>query len=881
MQKVKSIEQIFDKIKDFDLVLTTDPSLRDGLNALKEGICFTPKEFVKDKKLIDNISAAIEISSKLNISLKIAQHLIERINNLWENVGTLEKVAGFLSEDEKKVLDVLKELPTLNNAIGKLNFKELTNNKKTAVIAENWFSALDKKSLPEKYTNITLFENKQPKISEFLVFNSHKDIIDRLTELVTEKNQDDVAIVVPKESPLSSLIKSRLKSKGVKLNQTTFLKDHFGVRLFLGLIDISFNLYDIKVREILPYLEMFELEIKPKFNNYMFSYYVNRINKDTQLEGFFSFIKSIKTKTYAELALLLNGKVELPKEFNKLLKNLALSQEKMIEESYYELSYSVENFDLVIKEQKEGVLIIDAVNSAFVNRPLCFFLGLDNSWLRNIQSREGINVKEAEEIDREKFQVLMQQGKHQFYLVSEFTDNQNTVPCYYLNILFNTKINSFLDGLFNPRRIRNKKVQREYCPEELKVEYEKDHLDLFSQSSFNNFVTCPKKYSYSKLLPQEEQTYFLKGTLLHEFAEFYFEYKDFVEEEGLDSFIKIMVNKYKRINGDLNIDFEQSLFTIAIKNIIKFINSLEIEDLKDSPFSLSPYKKKNTFAERFNKELKSENTEANFSDKEFGIRGIIDLIVNSSTIVDYKTSAFVKYAKDIIKGSNFNLISDIVDFQPCFYIMELRKHTPGEIKFIYNFLLANKDLVVDGKPDKRKKNIVEVKYIPLTFNDFLCTKSAIVLLASSKDRSSLIATLKDYNVLIDFFKKTPIEKELQYDYEKLLDSDYAKKFHSFLKDKLKDRYNYFSEIINSFLKSIVWLRTGIRQKQALIFKEDIDEFEEFLHKKNKEINLFLNDKFPYNPINTDICKTCDFRQVCLRRYVTRVNSADFSMRWKR
>ena len=74
--------------------------------------------------------------------------------------------------------------------------------------------------------------------------------------------------------------------------------------------------------------------------------------------------------------------------------------------------------------------------------------------------------------------------------------------------------------------------------------------------------------------------------------------------------------------------------------------SLEIQNLIDNPFSTSEYKQKNIFAERFKLKLESKNTEASFSDQDFGIRGIIDLIINQSTIVDYKTSSYVKKPKE-------------------------------------------------------------------------------------------------------------------------------------------------------------------------------------------------------------------------------------------
>jgi hypothetical protein len=869
MQKTKSIPEIYQEVKDFDIVITNDAALKDGINqqikkAFLGQFAYTPKELATEysseifqRPLKDKPQLTLILSEKLNISIKQAHHLITNIFDKWEKSPKLTEKE--LTRHELSAFEIIKNYPNICLARQKFNFKKFLKDKKTAVIAYNWLTELDKETLPNNFETISPFKNKKTEPKSFFVFNSEKDVISKLSELINKQNQNDIAVIVPKNSNYSFLAKSKLINKGINIRSGYFLKNHINVRIFLGIIDISLNITNKMLKEASPYIDLFNIEIDSKFNNYKLDYYINRINKNQEMEEFYNFLLNIRKKTYHELIKFIHEKIKLPPEFIYTIKTLSLLHKNISAQNFDELTYYIDNFDISIKEQSTGVLFVDSENSAFVNRPICFYLGLDNQWNSN-------NKKQETNIKIEKFQALLQQGQQQFYFVSEFTENQLTIPCYYFNVIENKNISNFNDVYFKPKKVNLKQFNDFYNPDKTQHKTKRENLELFSQSSFNNFVSCPKKYSYSKIVPREDQPYFLKGTLLHEFAEFYFEFAEFVKEKGLQYFINVMVNKYKRMVGDLNIDFEKTLFEIAAKNITNFIDSLDVKEMKKIPFKKSRKKQENIFSIICKKPLKSLNTEAEFEDYDYGIKGIIDLIIDNSTIVDYKTSSFVKRPKHIISSCTLDLIENFVDFQPAFYLMELRRFTKEKpLKFRYNYILANKDDMVEGKKSQNK-NIVDVKYLPFNFSDFLASKECICLLASSKLRSSLIAELKDYKIITSFFKNNPFPKELQYDYQKLSNSEYSKKFHSYLKKYLKEKYSYYQNVIDSLLKTIVWIRTGERQKQALLFKEDIDNFEKFLQKNNQKINIFLNKKFPYSPINQDICNYCEFNDICLKKY---------------
>ena len=72
--------------------------------------------------------------------------------------------------------------------------------------------------------------------------------------------------------------------------------------------------------------------------------------------------------------------------------------------------------------------------------------------------------------------------------------------------------------------------------------------------------------------------------------------------------------------------------------------------------------------------------------------------------------------------------------------------------------------------------------------------------------------------------------------------------------------------IDDILKNVVNIRTAYRQKVALIFNDDIEEFESFIRDNYSEIYLFMNDRFPFRPLNKEICEKCYYKDICLKQY---------------
>lgn len=863
LKKCKSIKQIYNEVKNFDLVITVDDAaLSTALNKLVKKpmlgmFCYTPRAmaskfapFIFDHELLDDKTVILEITKKLKMNIKNAHYHVRNINQIWGEVGELEKTKEYISDESKKVIDFMKL--TNNYAVEKFDFKKVFKKEKIAVIDADSFNELEKKVLPENYTDINLFEGKYniPLIHSFL---SEKDVVDRVVSMINSDIENDVAIILNTRSNYLPLLKSRLLNKDIKTNVNEYLTDHFITRTFLGLIETSINIDSVLVREISPFLSILNIKIDPIFNNFLFSKYMQKQNKDEYLEKVYNILKN--EKKYSQFISEL--KLELPFELIDIIHKLQLYDKKITGENFGFISYYIENFDIQMKSEK-GVVFIDANNTAFVDRPVCFYLGIDISWTNTVQKREWLDKDKNDSINLDKFQVLLQQGDEKYYFITEVKNNASVIPCYYFNILFNRKIESFND-IFKTQKIENKPYPIKKEPVKQNIPVKQADFDCFSQSSLNSFATCPKIYAYDNSISNPQQTYFLKGTLLHSFAEFYLNYPDYVKSKGVDFFVNMLIDEYSQMTNE--IEPEISNLKIGILNIIEFIDSLDISnDISVNEENKTRY---NLFSDKLGKPLNKKNTEVFFKDPRSNIKGIIDLIVDNSIIVDYKTSKNARSTSDIVKCANLKLIKDQIDFQPVLYIAERRKHFSSKIKFIYNFILANRENVISGEAEQ-DQNLVYVEYIPTTFNEFLATKEAINMLATSQDRTALIEEV-GINDLISFFQQNPIPEDLQFDKVLIIESEYINKFSGFIFSILKKETKTLQKTIEGILKKIVAIRTGANDS-AFFFKEDIDAFEIFLKEKHNLINEYIKKSFPFDPITKDICNDCQHIDICVRLY---------------
>ncbi|MBK8550186.1 MAG: hypothetical protein IPL53_03670 [Ignavibacteria bacterium] len=397
LRKSKSISQIYNETKHYDLVITNDAPLATALNKLVEEprldyFAMTPRQIASKfallnfTKLYSKADIILEVMKKTGKPLKIIHQSIEKIFDIWNNTGLLESCNLFLG-DEKEFLKYMEKFKSVEYAMENFN-EDFYEGKSIAAAGLNLFNELDKQVLPkrEKAADvIELFDNKESenRIEKTYLFSGSNDIINQTIDLIIPENETETAIILT-DSKYLEVIKSRLISKGINLQIKSYLSEDITTCNILSFMESAMSLHELKVSEAL-FLEAFlGIQIDRKYNQYHFAQYVKQNKKPASLHRAFEIMSETNSYTFGELIEVLNKSFQIKpqEELVKVIDMLELKDKIISEENLILLKYFISNIDMELERFDKGLLLVNSMNSAFVDRELVFFLGMDESWCR-------------------------------------------------------------------------------------------------------------------------------------------------------------------------------------------------------------------------------------------------------------------------------------------------------------------------------------------------------------------------------------------------------------------------------------------------------------------------------------------------------------------
>ncbi|MBS1518784.1 MAG: PD-(D/E)XK nuclease family protein [Bacteroidetes bacterium] len=886
MKKSKNIKEIYNEVKNYDLVITTDVPLASALNRNTDKprlglLAMTPRQLalkfgtVYYDRIYSKSELILEIYKKSKKPLRYIHQSVEKIFEIWNHTGLLESCELYLGQ-EKELLGFFSEYRTVEFAMENFD-EEFYGDKKIAVAGLELFNVLDRQVLPKKdifYENKELLSSEEFSFSEnkTYLFNSYNDLINSVLSLVNPKNQNEVALIFNTDSELKNIFTTGLSQKGVRVESKSLLRDDISAGRFLSFIESSFNVWDHSVKDVLFAESLFGINIKREFAEYNLQGYLNTDEGKKIFLNIYELMTGIGDLTFSELL----DKTEFisGKKFNPELRNVfnitGLGKNKITEDNFNVLKYFILNFDIETGKSEQGVLLVNASNAAFVDRPLTVFIGMDDSWTRLNTDKAYVEKITEEKKDLEKFQILLSQGKEKIYLAINIRKNQPVIPCYYFNMLSGKDIKGFGDEFFNPvfALIKSEKKKRSKQTAPKVNSGPADFESYISPSSLNTFYICPKRYSYGKIIPQEQKSYFLKGTLLHCFAEFYFNYPEYSREK-FDAILDLILKKYSGFLREFNKDTEKTSFEIGMKVIMDFIDSqnfdYEIDTSKNAGIN---NRESNFLFPETGLGKRYLNTEQWLKKELSGISGKIDL-ASGQTIVDYKSSKGRKSETDLIKEYKVEILgkekAESANFQTVAYLAAKREENPDEkIRFIYLYILLKFTDYIKGIQDP-EKSITSVTYIPDTFKRYIISNEFYDCLYP---KIELLKTLS-----YEIFRKFILDNFDQINFYDLssVTEILENKIHGYLLEnginhkhfnKRKDE-TFRDNIIKPLFKELNKARTGSKEYPH-IYKDEVDEFLDFAKETLKEINEFKKSDFPNRPVYDlrSICANCDYLNIC-------------------
>ena len=885
LRRSKSILQIYEETKKYDLVITNDAPLATGLNKLIEKprleyFSMTPKQIASKyavtiyDKLYTKAEIILEITRKTGRPLPVVHQSIEKIFDVWNNAGLLENCELHLASGEIEFLPLLIKYPTVELAMEEFN-EDFFGNKKIAVAGFELFTELDRQVLPKRNLfaqNISLFTDEELIIEKTYIFSSANDLINSTVNIINEENADETAIILNNESDYLEILKTRLSEKGIRCEIRSMISDDMDTRNFLSFIDASFNSSDLKVKDIMFLVSFLDLDIDRKHSQYYLSAYLKNINPNAALKEICALMPSIEKITYSSLFDRMEKmfKKEFIPELRGLIDMLDLSGKKISQANFNILNYFIKNIDAEINRSRGGILFVNSKNSAFIDRPVTIFIGMDESWTKTNPDKEYLNKKEEERKNLDKFQILLSQGSEKLMFAVKVLKNLPVIPCYYFNILSGTAVRNFENKFFNPVNIHTPETENKFKPVRVSfLKKDSKPLESISPTSLNSFISCPKKYSYSRMIPAVDQTYFLKGNLLHSFAELYFHHPEYVK----DNFDKIhaqITDAYGIFLKEMNTAIEKTVFRIGMKAIISFIdrmnfrkNELNSPELTNNNFLFDLSRKERIFS----------NTE-HWLKNSGGVSGRIDL-ASDKYIVDYKSGKNSKSQSSLLKEFRYEKMMEAknaeINFQTIAYLTAMRDSLPGEIiSFIYFFFLSNINDIIAGN-ENPDKSVAVIRYIPVTFKEYILSKECFDKmndeLLNKKNEILLKTGYNEYRKLMEakfdneiFFNKDSVINLFQEAFYDLLFNKLGYTLNDF--GKRKDA-TFLNDIVLPLALKLYFIRTG-EKGEAYIFKDDADKFLLFAKKAIDEINVYQKSDFPNQPLFDlrDVCIKCDFLNLC-------------------
>jgi len=844
VRETKSVDQLFEEVRGYDLVLTAEASLADALNSRKEEeerFAITPRRIVTEEKGGDDFrrEAFLELAEERDMSWRQAAYLLRNILDCWQETGDLEKIKEYERFGEEEIEQVIDVLKSIENPFSLMEKGRISGKKEVAVVGLYQFNELEKKLLPEKFDAIEVFTEEEHDLSEFKIFESKRDIVQSLKENVQRVGPENAGVVMHPESSYSSLVESVFEAEEIPYLAQRDISENNDLRTAVNLVRIGLSRENVRVKDVRPIIEELEFSVPRGKDNML----VSDAEGLEEFKEFFNILEYLDfgevVEEYAELTGRKMGRVrEVLEELNMVERSVDL-------ESLRNLEYFIDSFELPESETTEGVLLADPKEVSNVDRPVVFFLGMSSDWTRETGNRPWIDRETEEEKNLKDFTSLIQSGREQVYMVQDREMNQDITPCFHLNQILDFEFSTFRDLPHTRYRPENKVEEKGFGKKEVDVEVEE--IETLSQSRLNSFVLSPKLYYFEQLVSDAEDEKLEKGNVFHDYAEFYINHSNFVEELGEEEVLNFMVEQVEPYVEDSEVEKLRTELRLGLKNIQEFLREHEVEEKNYE--GLEKEDGENIFAEEYDKPVDSGVTEMSFRDKDLGAKGKVDLVLNETHLVDYKSGR--KYdAKDIVEASNVELCEDAdwPDFQAIMYLTYRRKFVPDEkLKFTFLNFLHNMEDVIDGE-DSLEDNTVTVTYYPETFDEKVSSLEMYEHLLKNSGKTSYQGKMLrklGCPEFREFFQGREIEDP--YDKEKLLDSELAEEFKEYAKEEVGD-YKYVRKGCEQVLKSLVDFR------RSNYFREDLDRFEEFLDEKIEELNNYRKNGFPLKAEADDLPK---------------------------
>jgi hypothetical protein len=698
MKRVKSIDEIFNEVKGFEIVLTVDAPLATALNGRVDkpmigGFAYTPRLIAAmeavplfGKGTLSDIEIISIIADERGYDFKFIHSELENIRNIRKYTADVNKY--LYSNASKNVYESFVALDTIEKVMESFDAEksEFFGEKSVAIIGLDLFNDLDRHfTTMRDFTEIDIFTDGKYEIERIFEIGNDRQLAENAVDLIDRESATDTAIVMDTTGPIADAVRSALYRKEIPFKNTMTVRDLSQIRDYLQFLQLSLSFDTLRIKHVRELFISYGGFLRSEEDRYLLSKRADSFTNEKSKE-IAALMRNISNLTFMEVCDAVVDSKHKP-QVKMLIEGLNVGDEKVTHRRVNELIYAVNNVsDLHHNEQipdteKKGVLLADCCKSVYIDRPFVIYLGIGPEWAPSIIGKEYVDRETEADNNATKFTALLQQGTSRVYAVNSMREGREARP----SPLFEQISVGETDPDGNPKKISG---FRDVCNTLIKgrwfnveqrippriredfVEAETTYGWKFSKSTYNSYFKCPLAFMFNDFLhsPDAEATLF--GTILHDFAEFYFCYPDLVNEKGTDHYAKIMEKDYSGLSNAQTRNVDSSKIRVCMNNLVRFIDSLGI---RDPPLDrdCAPRKHKNHLMEMEKCEKYSSMTETELNSSVHPIFGKFDMKIENR-IIDYKTGK--PHTSDEVKNS-MDMYSELkhYEFQPIIYLYLLKE----------------------------------------------------------------------------------------------------------------------------------------------------------------------------------------------------------------
>jgi hypothetical protein len=743
----------------------------------------------------------------------------------------------------RETLDILRDHDTTSRALTDFDIDPADHPDGIAVIGPDLLTPLERSILPAEYTAIEPFQNATHELEPFRVFDSSAAIVDALMHVIDRENADDIAVVLNGSGQYSALVESALEAEDIPFYGGPDFIDRNHHRAFLQLLRILTMGSTLRVADIRPLFAELDVGLaidhdakRVDILDQSALEWLQELHLKPSLYQVADIVEIIDDRTVGDMA-----------DLREELDSLSVLQEPVTESVVSRLFFYFQRYNVPVDRDNEGVLLAEATSAAFVDRPLVFYLGLAQDWTHSTPQRPWIDSDEIYARNLKEFQLLLQNGQEQYYLVQDTQGGEPVSPTIYFEDLLDEDFERFTDLNSRLHTRSYHDTGDGFDHENRNVEVEP--VEAISQSSLNSYVNSPRDYFFSELLDSPDQDYFEEGTWFHDFAEVYATHPEKIGPDDIETVVENMKAAVSPFVDNLTSDLRGTTYRIGLEQIARYLDTHPPE-VEDAEPDWKPYAG-NHVADLLGLEADGPHTEIWFRDADLGIKGSIDLRRTDTELVDYKKGGHKSPRKRVANAAR-DPPGDTPNYQAIMYLARQRTDQPETpLDFTFHHFLETFDERVTGEKESLDDCLSTVSYYPETFHEHI-------------QRESVYEYLRDehYNDCNDTFQAISYETYREAvpsepppettDKDELTESEFGQTFITNINDSVAS-HAQDPAAIDAEKGANQALRHFASINAESFFAPDIDDFETFVADRLDELNRRLSgeERFPVTDLKDE------------------------------